>query len=414
MRAEDVRLRDRERRRADRVVGGRPPVVEDQRQPLDQLVARADHAVEPVERVAVPLLERVGERHAADARLRAVHHGRAGRAGERHHGGLEVQRRERLGLARARPEARAPQQPLGLCAAERARVDADRRRDRLQPRRGRGGRERRRGAGGGRRDDGRGRMRRAGRLRLALARPALADLDGLLLAVDPLRLLHGPAALALAPLLLLELRRHLTPSRSATTSCAFIPAASCPARLQKSVYVPAVSVNAFSAASPFSTTSEPEARAAAPQPQVVRVLRGAVVELDRHLARAHRAAREVEVHVVEVRVVRADLEEPGRGARDRRRGRRRRRVGVPARRGRCPARTATPGDDGVPGRRGIALRVTHAGGQPARGRRFATSAAAGALLAAAALLRVRGRRGRERESAGERGVGSARRATTPS
>jgi len=48
---------------------------------------------------------------------------RSARPGERLHRCAEAEGGELLGLAGARPEARAPQEPLGLTRAERARVD---------------------------------------------------------------------------------------------------------------------------------------------------------------------------------------------------------------------------------------------------------------------------------------------------
>ena len=163
--AEQVRLVEHEPARADRLVGGREPVVEHEREPLDQLVARADHAVEPEQEVVAPLV--VGrERVVAVHRRRAVHRRAAGRAGERQHGLLEAELGELGGLARARAEAGAPQQALGLRGAERPGVDRDRRLD---------DRRRRGGAGGtGAAGPGRGRASPAGWRRGACRRTAWA------------------------------------------------------------------------------------------------------------------------------------------------------------------------------------------------------------------------------------------------
>ena len=143
---EDVRLVQHHLVGADGVVGRRPPVVEDQREPLDELVARADHAVEPVEVVAVPGVQR-GQRGPVDGRLGAGHRGGAGRAREREDRLVEPERDEPLDVAGARAEAGAPQQPLGLARAERAGVDARSARPREPP--GRAAARGRRGAGRG-------------------------------------------------------------------------------------------------------------------------------------------------------------------------------------------------------------------------------------------------------------------------
>ena len=210
VRAEQVRLLEHELRRPDGVVRRRPPVVEHEREPLDELVARPHEPVEPVERVAIPGAVHV-ERLAVDGRLRPVHRRDTGRPGERHHGRLEVERRERVGLARAGAEAGAPQQPLGLGTAERPSEYSDRRLDRLQPRRGRRRRRCGRRGRGRRRDDQRGRMGPARREhRLVLAPPALADAHALAVPVDDPRALDVVAALAALALALADFRHGLS------------------------------------------------------------------------------------------------------------------------------------------------------------------------------------------------------------
>ena len=174
VRPEDVRLLEHHLVGADGVVARRPPVVEDEREPLDELVARADHAVEPVEVVAVPGVQR-RERLAVDGRLGARHRRGARRAGEREDRGVEAHRDQPVDVTRARAEAGAPQQPLGLARAEGALVDGDR--GGLAPARGRRRRDGGRRAGRGVRGGGqRGGGMRARRLRLLalLLRPALA------------------------------------------------------------------------------------------------------------------------------------------------------------------------------------------------------------------------------------------------
>ena len=81
--AEDVGLGEHHLVGADAVVGGRPPVVEDQREALDQLVAGAQHAVEPVDVVAVPGVQsRTAARPRWSAEARSSGAGPVGRVSE--------------------------------------------------------------------------------------------------------------------------------------------------------------------------------------------------------------------------------------------------------------------------------------------------------------------------------------------
>ena len=202
VRPEDVRLLEHHRVGADGVVARRPPVVEDEREPLHELVARADHAVEPVEVVAVPGVQR-RQRLAVDGRLGTRHRRGAGRAGEREDRGVEAHRDQPVDVTRARAEAGAPQQPLGLARARRRR----RRRRSGSVSRPLGGRRRRDGGRGARRGI-RGGGQRGGGMRARRLRRALALLLGPALA--PGALLGGREAARLrgyALLPLLALRR---------------------------------------------------------------------------------------------------------------------------------------------------------------------------------------------------------------
>ena len=107
--------------RADPVVRGREPVVPDERHPLDQLLVRAHHAIEPPEVVVPPGVAR-RERSAVAVGGRLAHEADARRVDQ-----LVDRPRESLAgdgrrLARLRPEAGPPKQSLGLLLAERAVV----------------------------------------------------------------------------------------------------------------------------------------------------------------------------------------------------------------------------------------------------------------------------------------------------
>ena len=121
---EEVVLADHQPRRPDPVAGGREPVVPDERHPLSERPARAHHPVEPPELVVAPGVVR-GERMAVVVvRLRAPE-ALAARVGQLVDGAFEPQLRELLGLTRARAEAGAPKEPLGLRLAEAPSIHRD-------------------------------------------------------------------------------------------------------------------------------------------------------------------------------------------------------------------------------------------------------------------------------------------------
>ena len=117
MRAEELVLVEHQPLRADAVVRGREPVVPDERHALDERPVRAHHAVEPPEVVVAPRVVR-RERAVVVVRGRGADEALARRAGQRADGAVEAELREALGLAWARPEAGAPEQPLGLRGPE--------------------------------------------------------------------------------------------------------------------------------------------------------------------------------------------------------------------------------------------------------------------------------------------------------
>ncbi len=123
-RAEELVLIEHQPLRADAVVGGREPVVPDERHALDERPARAHHAVEPPEVVVTPRV--IGRERAL-----VVVHGSgadealARRARQRTDGALKAELRESFSLTWARPEAGTPEQPLGLSGPECAPIDGD-------------------------------------------------------------------------------------------------------------------------------------------------------------------------------------------------------------------------------------------------------------------------------------------------
>ncbi len=124
--AEEVRLLEHQPLGADAVEARGEPVVQDERHALRELVARADHPVEPGEVVVAPRarrVERLGDAAGDVGRLGARERRRAGRAQQRRHRAVEPEGGEPGAVARARAEAGAPQEALGLAGAERAGVD---------------------------------------------------------------------------------------------------------------------------------------------------------------------------------------------------------------------------------------------------------------------------------------------------
>ena len=104
--AEDVRLIDHLLRFRHAAFGGREPVVEDERHPLDQRLVGADHPVEPPEVVVAPDVGG-GERVAVFVgRRRAAEDGGAARPGQRLDRADQAQRGELRRLAGAGAEAR--------------------------------------------------------------------------------------------------------------------------------------------------------------------------------------------------------------------------------------------------------------------------------------------------------------------
>jgi len=119
---EELVLADHQARRVDALARGREPVVPDERHPLGEGLRRPHHPVEPPELVVAPGVER-GERVAVVVvRLRPAQALPAG-VRQRMDGAVEPELRKALGFARARSEARAPEQALGLRLAERSTVN---------------------------------------------------------------------------------------------------------------------------------------------------------------------------------------------------------------------------------------------------------------------------------------------------
>jgi hypothetical protein len=122
VRAEELVLREHQLLGADAGVGGREPVVPDERHALDERTARAHHAVEPPEVVVAPGVVRrqpvlvVVDRRGADEALAAG-------TGQRADGAVQALAREPLRLTRPRAEAGTPEQALGLCRAEVPSID---------------------------------------------------------------------------------------------------------------------------------------------------------------------------------------------------------------------------------------------------------------------------------------------------
>jgi hypothetical protein len=124
--AEEVRLIDHLLGFGDAAFGGREPVVEDERHPLDQRLVGADHAIQPPEVVVTPDVGG-GDRVAVFfGRRRAREDGAAARPGQRLDRGDQADRGERGGLAGGGAEARAGQQAGRLGDAEGARVGTGR------------------------------------------------------------------------------------------------------------------------------------------------------------------------------------------------------------------------------------------------------------------------------------------------
>jgi hypothetical protein len=103
---------------------GREPVVPDQRHPLDQRRLGAHHPVQPPAVVVAP---GVARRERAPLIVVGRRAGQPGgrRPRERRDGAVEPDLGEALGLAGPRPEAGAPEQPVGLLDAERAAICGD-------------------------------------------------------------------------------------------------------------------------------------------------------------------------------------------------------------------------------------------------------------------------------------------------
>ena len=124
MAAKEVVLAEHQPLRPDALVRRGEPVVPDERHPLDERSARAHHPVEPPEVVVAP---GVGRRD----RVPVVVLGRvpdeplALRMGQQANGAVEAFLRERLGLARSRPETGTPEQALGLSRAEAASINGN-------------------------------------------------------------------------------------------------------------------------------------------------------------------------------------------------------------------------------------------------------------------------------------------------
>ena len=125
--AEQLVLLDHQLLAADAFVRRREPVVPDERHPLDERAARAHHPVEPPAVILAPGVVRREWMALVVVRLRPDELLPA-RVAERVHGTLEAELRERLRLARPRPEARAPEQPLGVRRIEAPPEDRQRHR----------------------------------------------------------------------------------------------------------------------------------------------------------------------------------------------------------------------------------------------------------------------------------------------
>ena len=108
--------------RADAGVRGREPVVPDERHPLDELLVRAHHAVEPPEVVVAPGVLG-GERLAVVGRRGAAAEPRLGRMEEVVDRALQPLAGDARRLAGPRAEAGTPKQALGLFPPEPAVVN---------------------------------------------------------------------------------------------------------------------------------------------------------------------------------------------------------------------------------------------------------------------------------------------------
>jgi hypothetical protein len=110
--------------RAHALLRGGEPVVPDERHALDERPARAHHAVEPPEVVVAPGVGG-GERASLRVAGRRADEALAAGPGQRQDRAVETERGELLRLSLARPEARTPEQALGLGAAERTTVGSE-------------------------------------------------------------------------------------------------------------------------------------------------------------------------------------------------------------------------------------------------------------------------------------------------
>ena len=107
-------------------VGGREPVVPDQRHPLDERLIGADHPIEPPEQVVPPGVARRQRQSVVVVRCGSVQPRLALRAGQRQHRPAQSLAAQLRRFARGRAEAGAPEQALGLLGAEAAAVDGNR------------------------------------------------------------------------------------------------------------------------------------------------------------------------------------------------------------------------------------------------------------------------------------------------
>src|SRR5581483_4579294 len=96
------------------------------RHPLDELLVRSDHAVQPPAVILAPDVERVEGIALAVARWLADEPRRATRPGQRGDSAVAPARGERLGVAGAGPEARAPEQARRVPRREPAAQDGQR------------------------------------------------------------------------------------------------------------------------------------------------------------------------------------------------------------------------------------------------------------------------------------------------
>ena len=114
---EEIVLLEHQPLRADAVVRGREPVVPDERHPLDERPGGADHPVEPPEVVVAPGVVR-RERVSLLVVRRVPDELLATGIRQRVDGAVEPELGESLRLTGPRPEARAPEKPLGLRGPE--------------------------------------------------------------------------------------------------------------------------------------------------------------------------------------------------------------------------------------------------------------------------------------------------------